>query len=47
MRREGALRLRSISTAREKITIWLLKLGEYIGRQTWITADDTTMTKDA
>lgn len=47
MRWEGALRSRSISKAWEKITIWLLKLGEYIGRLTWITADDTTMTKDS
>lgn len=45
MGRMEAPRLKSINS-REKITISVLPLGEYIGQQTWITADDTMTIKD-
>lgn len=32
--------------SREKIAISVLPLDEYIGQQIWITAEDTTITKD-
>lgn len=32
--------------SQEKIAISVLPLDEYIGQQIWITAEDTTMTKD-